>query len=65
MGGKHPSDFTVQFWDADGSNVTRTMAICDNAIVARAAYDEAVRQYPGERITLRHGARVIAEHEQA
>jgi hypothetical protein len=30
--------------------------------VGRGAFDAAVQQYPNREITLRHGARVIAEH---
>jgi hypothetical protein len=31
-----------------------------NLIIGRAAYETAVRLYPGERVDYRHGARIIA-----
>jgi len=60
MGGKHPHDFKVEFWTRNGS-VERTMAICDNVIVAGAAFEASCAEYPRERITLRQGARVLRE----
>lgn len=35
-----------------------------NLLIARAAYDKAVAMYPGERIHLKHGARVIETNEE-
>ncbi len=53
--------FTVEVW-AKGGNIERLLARSAGMLVGRGAFDAAVQQYPEREITLRHGARVIAEH---
>ena len=52
--------FKVEAWTKNGQ-VDRALAVAANVIIARAAYNAAVTLYKGEHITLRQGARVIAE----
>jgi hypothetical protein len=53
--------FKVEAWSKKGQNIDRLIATATNVLVARAAYEAAVQLYPGQNITLRQGARVIAE----
>jgi hypothetical protein len=53
--------FKVEAWSQKGQNIDRLIATATNVLVARAAYEAAVQLYPGQNITLRQGARVIAE----
>ncbi|WP_439572655.1 hypothetical protein [Phreatobacter sp.] len=57
MGSKVSHDFLVEVWE--GGRVAEVMAAAGNIIVAQAAFEAAVGQRPGRRLTLRHGARVI------
>ena len=40
------------------------VAFATNLLVARAAYDEAVRQRPSSALQLRHRARIICQTEE-
>ena len=53
--------YTVEIWDTEGSSLIQTLARCSSATLAIAAYEAAVTVQPRERITARHGARVIRE----
>lgn len=53
--------FTVDAWASDGSLV-ETLAWSGNALIGRAAFNEAKTQRPTSEITLRQAARVIARH---
>jgi hypothetical protein len=52
--------FKVEAWTKAGT-VDRVLATATNVVIGRAAYDAAVQLYPDAQITLRQGARVIAE----
>lgn len=54
-------EFRVEEWSADGQHVVELVAAASNALVARAAFREAVELRPAAWITLRHRARVICE----
>jgi hypothetical protein len=41
------------------------LSVSGNALIARAAFEEAVKQRQGRALRLRQGARVIAENEEA
>ena len=41
------------------------MAVASDASTARAAFDEAIKRRPGDKLRLRHGARVIAQTKLA
>ena len=53
--------FKVEAWTKSGQEVDRLRATASNVVNARAAYSAALSLYENEKITLRHGARVIAE----
>ena len=44
---------------ACGGNIIHHIAILDDLELAMAAYEAACKQWPGEAITLRQGARII------
>lgn len=54
--------FHVEQWDASGVHLEELVAAARNLLIGRAAFRAAVALYPRARLTLRHHARVIAEH---
>jgi hypothetical protein len=57
------SAFRIELWDRYGKSHLRwTVAAAANITVGHAAFDAAVGQYAGERLTLRKGALVIRKH---
>ncbi|MBA5779120.1 hypothetical protein H2509_18485 [Stappia sp. F7233] len=57
------SAFKVEQWDRKGLHIEETLAVCGNVLVARAAFQAAIKARPGENITLRQGIRVIESRE--
>jgi hypothetical protein len=55
--------YNVCRWSADGETIHDVVALVSQFTVAAAAYDAALAVYPVDRITLRHGIRVIRERE--
>ena len=58
--GEYPT-FTVDVWQ--GEHVIERLAGCSNLLVARAAYEQAVKERSRHRVTMRNGIPVIAEHK--
>jgi hypothetical protein len=50
--------FDIDVWEAKGSNIVEHLAGLDDFLMAVAAYEVAVIK-PKEKITLRHGIRVV------
>lgn len=57
---KDPSNFVVEEVGKNGSNCERLL-VCDNLMVALAAFPAAVALRPGRHVVLRQGARVIKD----
>ena len=57
--------FRVEQWHAAGARLEQTLSASADLKLGRAAFAEAVRQRPDERILLRHKARVIEEHQKS
>lgn len=55
--------FRVEAWTADDRAIEEILAAANSLLIARGAYEAAVRLNPHRRILLRHGARVIERHE--
>jgi len=56
--------FRVEQWDRAGSRLEQTLTASAHLKLGRAAFAEAVRQRPEQRILLRHKTRVIEEHQK-
>lgn len=52
--------FRVDVWD--GGGIIETLARCSNLLVARAAFDQAVKERGRYEVTLRSGVRIVAVH---
>ncbi|MBV9976173.1 MAG: hypothetical protein JO105_12350 [Hyphomicrobiales bacterium] len=46
-------------WDSREQHVEEVLATASLILVGKAAFAAAIEQYPGVRLTLRHGIRVI------
>jgi len=56
--------YGIELWDAvSGKTVERVLARAAGASLARAIFKAASGEYPERRVTLRLGARVIADSE--
>jgi hypothetical protein len=53
--------FSVELWDANDKHVEELIALTGDYRVARAAYEEAIKQRPGQIVTLRQKTRVLAD----
>jgi hypothetical protein len=53
--------YKIELWDERGAAVQRVLARVSSSVLARAAFDAAVSEHANRRITLRRGARLIAE----
>jgi len=57
--------FKVELWDRYGRDHLRmVIAATSSIMVAQAAFDAAVTQFTGERLTLRKGAMVLSKHPE-
>jgi hypothetical protein len=57
--------FRIERWDDHDSHVEELIALVGDHAVARAAYDEAVKRRPGQLITLRQKARLLANNRRS
>ena len=53
--------YSVELWDDTDSHVEELIALTGDYRVARAAFDEAVKQRPGLIVTLRQKTRLLAD----
>ncbi len=53
--------YMVEQWDDADSHVEELIALTGDYRVARAAYEEAVKQRPGRIVTLRQKTRLLAD----
>ncbi len=58
-------EFRVERWDDGGQRMVGVVAACNNSLIAKAAYDAAVRMHPKAHLMLRHRARIIARAKPA
>jgi hypothetical protein len=56
--------FCVEQWDIEGDKLEQTLSASADLKLGRAAFAEAVRQRPEQRILLRHKTRVIEEYKK-
>jgi hypothetical protein len=60
-----PFAYRIDLRDADGNSVVKHLAEIEDPIVARATYEAACKQWPGECITLHQGTRIIENSRKA
>jgi hypothetical protein len=53
--------FAVELWAVDGNARLEVLATAGVYHLANAAFEEAVRRYPGQRLMMRHGIRVVLD----
>jgi hypothetical protein len=53
--------YRIDRWDISGETIIEHIAGIEDLFVAKAAYEGACQRWPGERITLRQGGRVIED----
>lgn len=53
-------EFRVELWDEAGNRVEELVALCANSIIAKSAYEAAVKLKPGANLILSHRARIIS-----
>ena len=56
--------FRVEQWDVASARLEQILSASADLHLGRAAFSEAVRRRPGQRILLRHGTLVIEEHQK-
>jgi hypothetical protein len=54
--------FRVELWDQHALHIRWVIAAAGSVFLARAAFDEAVKHWPDQRLTLRQGIMLIREH---
>src|SRR5580704_7373453 len=54
--------FRVELWDQYALHIRWVVAASGSVFVARAAFDEAVKHWPNQKLTLRQGILLIREH---
>jgi hypothetical protein len=56
--------FRVELWDRHAQHVRWVVAAAGTVSIAHAALDEAIKNWPRERFTLRNGILLIREHPE-
>ena len=56
--------FRVEQWDVASARLEQILSASADLHLGRAAFSEAVRRRPGQHILVRHGTRVIEEHQK-
>ena len=51
--------FRIDAWTADGESIVEHLAGVEDYTLAMATYRAAIERWPGAKITLRNGARII------
>lgn len=55
--------YRVELWDQARQSVERILGDAISAPLAQAIFQSALQEYPGRHITLRYGARIIAQSD--
>jgi hypothetical protein len=54
--------FRVELWDQHALRIRWVVAAAGSVFLGRAAFEEAVKQWPDQKLTLRQGIMLISEH---
>jgi hypothetical protein len=60
MSGIDSPEFRVEVWDAGDNRREELVALCSNSLIAKGAYDAALKITPGANLLLRHRSRIIS-----
>jgi hypothetical protein len=55
-------NFRVELWDRNALHIRWVVAASGTVFLARAAFEEAVKQWPDQKLTLRNGIMLMREH---
>jgi hypothetical protein len=55
-------NFRIELWERHAEHIRWTVAASGSIVLARAAFDAAVKEWPHERFTLRNGIMLMREH---
>jgi hypothetical protein len=58
-------NYRVELWDQYALHIRWVVAAVGHVYIAQAAFDEAVKQWPDQRLTLRNRMMVIRDHDPA
>ena len=53
--------FHVEVWTLDDMHVDQTMAVAKNVMLAKAAYEQCLKEREGRIVRLRNGCRIVME----
>jgi hypothetical protein len=53
-------EFRIEVWDSGNNRVEELVALCNNSLVAKGAYEAALKVKPGANLVLAHRARIIS-----
>jgi hypothetical protein len=56
------SAFRIELWDRHAQEVRWVVAASSSIAISNAAFEAAVAEFPGQRLTLRKGAMVIRQY---
>ena len=54
--------FRVELWDRHALHIRWVIAAAGSVFLARAAFEEAIKQWPYQKLTLRQGIMLTSEH---
>jgi len=54
--------YRVELWEQDVDRIRWTIAASGSIVLARAAFDAAVKEWPHERFTLRQGIMTVRQY---
>jgi hypothetical protein len=57
-------NYRIELWERHAEHIRWTVAASGSIVLARAAFDAAVTEWPNERFTLRNGIMLMREHPE-
>jgi hypothetical protein len=57
-------NFRIELWERRTEHIRWTVAASGSIVLARAAFDAAVKEWPNERFTLRNGIMLMRKHPE-
>jgi hypothetical protein len=57
-------NFRIELWERHTDHIRWTIAASGSIVLARAAFDAAIKEWPNERFTLRNGIMLMREYPE-